>query len=75
MSQVLGLIAGSGKLPAVLLAEAKKAGYRVALCGITGEADPAISESASAAEWIRMGQLGRSSKLPHETVTRLNRRQ
>src|SRR3989338_3295956 len=59
MDKVLGLIACCGKLPGILLEEAKKAGYRVAVCAVEGEADPKIGRLADVVEWVRVGQLGR----------------
>lgn len=59
MDKTLGLITGSGILPALVLNEAKRAGYRVAVCAIQGETDPRVCSSADAVTWIRLGQLGR----------------
>jgi UDP-2,3-diacylglucosamine hydrolase len=59
MEKILGIIAGSGQLPNLLLGEAKKEGYRVALCAIKGEANSALLDEADASEWIRLGELGR----------------
>lgn len=58
MNKVLGLIAGQGKLPALLLDGAKAKGFRVAVCAIRGEADPALLEKADASRWVRVGELG-----------------
>ena len=58
MNQTLGLITGNGLLPTVVLKEAKRAGYRVAVCAIQGETDPSIASLADAINWIRLGQLG-----------------
>jgi len=62
MNQTLGLITGNGLLPAVVLKEAKRTGYRVAICAIQGETDPSIASLADAIHWIRLGQLGRILK-------------
>jgi len=62
MNQTLGLITGNGLLPSVVLKEAKRTGYRAAVCAIQGETDPLIASSADAITWIRLGQLGKILK-------------
>ncbi len=62
MNQTLGLITGNGLLPSVVLREAKRTGYRAAVCAIQGETDPLIASSADAITWIRLGQLGKILK-------------
>ena len=59
MEEIIGIIAGNGGLPELLLKEAKKAGYRVVLCAVEGEAEKELTRFADAVEWIRVGQLGR----------------
>ena len=62
MQKILGLITGNGKLPYLIAGEAKRAGYRLAVCAIEGETNPGISSLADRIEWIRLGQLGRAIK-------------
>lgn len=62
MDKVLGLIAGSGKMPGIVLEGAKKVGYRVALCAVEGEADTELGRLAHAVEWVRVGELGRLAR-------------
>ncbi len=70
MNETLGLIAGSGCLPALLLKEAKERGCRVALCAIHGETSPELEKIADACEWMRVGELGRMVKFfKHERVS------
>jgi UDP-2,3-diacylglucosamine hydrolase len=65
-SQKLGLIAGNGRFPFLVLQEALKQGMSVAVAAIREETDPRIEEAASAPEgpavrvrWLGLGQLGK----------------
>ncbi|MBI1977806.1 MAG: LpxI family protein [Candidatus Omnitrophica bacterium] len=62
MAKILGLITGSGKLPELILHEAKESGCRVVVCAIQGETDPATLTAADRVEWIKLGQLGHMVK-------------
>ena len=62
MEKALGLITGNGRLPEFVAEEAKRAGYRLAVCAIQGETNTKISSIADRLEWIRLGQLGRAIK-------------
>jgi len=56
----LGVIAGNGVYPKMLLREARQAGVkRLVLAAFEGETDPAVAELADEVEWMRVGQLGR----------------
>lgn len=59
MSESIGVIAGSGKLPELLAREARKKGYKIAVCAIRGETDEQVSSWADSVEWTRLGELGR----------------
>ena len=62
MGKTIGLIAGSGRLPHVILDEARRSGFRVAVCAIEGETDSSISAFGDISTWVRLGQLGRLMK-------------
>lgn len=62
MEKTLGLIAGHGILPALVLKEAKRLRKRVVVCAIQGETDSSVSFSGDRATQIRLGQLGRLLK-------------
>lgn len=62
MGKTLGLITGGGLLPEIVLKEAKRVGYRTALCAIRGETDSALSSLSEASISIRLGELGRMIK-------------
>lgn len=52
---MLGLIAGSGRLPVLFAEAAARAGYEVLIVAHEGESDPSLQ----AAAWVKLGQLGR----------------
>jgi len=58
----LGLIAGNGKFPFLVLESARKAGARVAVAAIREETDPAIEKIADRFTWVGIGQLGKMLK-------------
>jgi UDP-2,3-diacylglucosamine hydrolase len=56
----LGLIAGNGKFPLLVLDAARARGYEVVVAAIREEADPAIaSRGAAAVHWLSLGELGK----------------
>jgi DUF1009 family protein len=56
----LGLIAGKGIYPRLLLEEARKAGERrICVAAFEGETASELGEAADAVCWMRVGQLGR----------------
>ena len=56
----LGLIAGNGKFPLLVLDAAKAKGYEVVVVAIREEADPAIEKhGAAAVHWLSLGELSR----------------
>src|SRR5215471_11918369 len=55
----LGLIAGNGKFPFLVLEGAKRAGATVAVAAIREETDPAIETLADSLTWVGIGQLGK----------------
>ena len=55
----LGLIAGNGQFPFLVLEGAKRAGVSVAVAAIREETDPTIDQFADNVTWVGVGQLGK----------------
>src|ERR1051325_5886732 len=55
----LGLIAGNGKFPFLVVEGAHKAGASVAVAAIRQETDPEIETVADNVTWVGVGQLGK----------------
>lgn len=55
----LGLIAGNGQFPFLVLEGAKRAGATVAVAAIREETDPKIEQLADQLTWVGVGQLGK----------------
>jgi len=55
----LGLIAGNGNFPFLVLEGARRAGATVAVAAIREETDPAIEKLADRFTWVGIGQLGK----------------
>ena len=55
----LGLIAGNGKFPFLVIEGAHKAGTSVAVAAIREETDPEIEKLADELIWVGVGQLGK----------------
>jgi DUF1009 family protein len=55
----LGLVAGSGRLPAELAASARRAGWRVVAVGFIELADPQLASQVDAFEWAYVADFGR----------------
>lgn len=56
----LGLIAGNGVYPRLVIEGARAAGVeRVVMAAFTGETNPAVAARADEVEWLRVGQLGK----------------
>jgi DUF1009 family protein len=55
----LGLVAGSGRLPAEIAASARRRGLRVAAVGLRELADPTLIEHVDAFEWAYLGDFTR----------------
>ncbi|HYX29310.1 MAG TPA: UDP-2,3-diacylglucosamine diphosphatase LpxI [Pyrinomonadaceae bacterium] len=58
----LGLIAGNGKFPFLVVEGAHRAGVEVAVAAIREETDPAIEKIADRLTWVGIGQLGKLLK-------------
>ncbi len=63
MGSRLGLIAGNGKFPFLVLDAARAKGYEVVVAAIREEADPAIERrGAVAVHWLSLGELSKLIK-------------
>ena len=58
----LGLIAGNGQFPFLVIEGAHRAGAEVAVAAIREETDPAIEKIADRLTWVGLGQLGKMLK-------------
>jgi len=67
MAQRLGIIAGNGRFPFLVLDAARSLGYEVVVIGIKEEADKdlegAAAKAKSALHWVSIGQLGTFLKI------------
>ena len=55
----IGLIAGAGRFPFLVLEGARRAGCHVTVVGLTGLADPALAEHADVFHWAGLARIGR----------------
>lgn len=55
----LGLIAGAGQFPFLVLQAAQQQGLRAVAVGFSGHTDPALSQKADAWSLLHVGQLGK----------------
>ncbi len=63
----LGLIAGEGRFPFLVLSEARRLGIRTVILAIEGEADPALGrEQEGSLHWLRLGDLSKCVRLLRE---------
>ena len=60
--KTIGIIAGNGRFPVLAAKEARRESYRVVVCGIEKEADPALEKMADVYQWIKVGELKRLVK-------------
>lgn len=58
MSGKIGLVAGRGVYPALVLEGAKNQGVSLAVAAFTGETDPRVASRGQPTDWLRVGQLG-----------------
>ena len=60
---ILGIIAGNGVYPRLLVDAARKAGVKkIVVAAFTDETDPILGQQVDILEWMRVGQLGRLLK-------------
>lgn len=57
MGNQLGIIAGSGEFPFLVLTEAQKSGYKCIIAGIRGEAETSLQRKAEAFEWFDVDEI------------------
>lgn len=57
MGPRIGIIAGSGEFPFLVLEEAKKLGYACVVAGIRGEAEPGLEKKVQLFEWVDVGDV------------------
>ncbi|MCK4657884.1 MAG: UDP-2,3-diacylglucosamine diphosphatase LpxI [Phycisphaerae bacterium] len=57
-ASALGLIAGGGEFPFMVIRGARQAGCRVVVLGIRGLADPALRDEADVFKWTGLARLG-----------------
>jgi len=57
MGRRIGVIAGSGEFPYLLLAEAQKMGYSCVVAGIKEEAETGLREKVDIFEWVDVGDI------------------
>src|SRR5262245_36378206 len=55
----VGLIAGNGQFPFLVVDGARKAGVPLAVAAIKEETDKRIDEVADTVQWVGIGQLGK----------------
>lgn len=55
----VGIVAGNGRLPALVAEAARAAGRRVIMVAHEGETDPAVADLVDEIEWVKLGQLGK----------------
>lgn len=55
--KTIGVIAGNGQFPGLVVQELKRQGIRSVLCGLEKETDPLIFKQADCAQWIKIGEL------------------
>ena len=59
----LGLIAGNGEFPLLVLDEARRRGFEVVALAIEGETDSRIEDHGATVHWIGLGEVSRCIKL------------
>ena len=55
--KTIGIIAGNGRFPLLALKEARREGYRVAVCAIEKEAEADLVKIADRSIWVKVGEL------------------
>jgi UDP-2,3-diacylglucosamine hydrolase len=57
--KTLGLVAGNGTFPLLLVQEARRRGQKVIAVALKEEADPSLEKWADQTSWLSIGQLGK----------------
>ncbi|MCH7526262.1 MAG: UDP-2,3-diacylglucosamine diphosphatase LpxI [Planctomycetes bacterium] len=69
--EAIGVIAGAGQFPFMVVAGAKRAGCRVVVVGLRGLADPALADLADSFRWSGLAKLGQWIRIfKRERITR-----
>ncbi len=55
----IGIIAGNGRFPLLAADEARRQGYRVAICALKGETDSSLESLADAWTWVKLGEMSK----------------
>jgi DUF1009 family protein len=63
----LGLIAGNGSFPFLVLEEAERQGIPVVTLAIKGEAEPSLDQCAEPLHWVGLGELGKAVRILRES--------
>jgi DUF1009 family protein len=69
-SETIGLIAGNGKFPFLVLGEAERRGIPVITIAIQEETNPSIQDLAANLHWVGLGQVGRCVRILKEAGVR-----
>lgn len=59
MEEKIGLIAGEGDFPLIVLREAKKLGYSIAVAGLKNISSPELAKNADYIIWLNIGEVGK----------------
>lgn len=59
MGNRLGVIAGSGQFPIIILKEAQKSGYKCIIAGVRGEAEDRLRDMVEVFEWFDVDEISR----------------
>jgi DUF1009 family protein len=59
----IGLIAGNGVFPLLVLEEARRRGLRVVVLAVKGEAEPRIDDTDASVHWIGLSEVSRCIKI------------
>jgi len=59
MGHRIGIIAGSGMLPFLILEKAQKKGFACAVIGLKGETDPSLEDKVELFDWIEGGDISK----------------
>ena len=57
MGHRIGIVAGSGMLPFLILEEAQKQDYSCVVAGLKGETDPGLENKAEVFSWVEGGDI------------------
>jgi DUF1009 family protein len=71
-SPPIGLIAGNGRFPLLVAQAARAEGKRIVAVAHRGETQPELASGVEAIHWIRLGELGKMSRMfRNEAVTQV----